>query len=225
MEPNAISELKGRASTGGRSVIETAVPLTFRERRRESSRRWRLRHLEKSRAEARERIRLWRAAHPEETLALARESMRKWREANPEKSRGKARKWRIANPEKARAIHHRAYLANKERWTQRQRKWRMDNRSKWLEQKRSRYLRLGHTSSLRWLRRMRPELPYCCAIGGGPAEHADHLWPLSFGGPPDDPSNLRYLCARHNTMRGPHRGVLITDRQLRAVPCSGMGVT
>jgi hypothetical protein len=149
--------------------------------------------------------------------------MLKWRLENPEKSREKAKRWRLENPLKARDIHRRNYLANKQRWVERQRRWRIVNRDRWLELKRARYAKLGHTSSLQWLRRHRPEIPIVCAIGGGPAEHADHVWPLSLGGPASEPMNLRYLCTRHNTMRGPHSGVLLSDIELRQVPCSEAG--
>jgi len=191
-----------------------------RERKRENSRRWRLRHREQARTESRERARLWRAAHPKETLALARESMRLWRVRHQVESRAKARRWRIAHPQLTRVIARRTYLRNKERVAEQTRRWRVANRTKWLEQKHLRYMKVGHASSVRWLRRMRPDLPFICAIGGGPADHADHLWPVSLGGPADDPMNLRYLCARHNTMRGAARR---TDRELREIPCSEAG--
>jgi hypothetical protein len=64
--------------------------------------------------------------------------------------------------------------------------------------------------------RQHPSLPLRCALGTGPAVHADHIIPLSRGGS-DELDNLRWLCAYHNLARNNgHR----SDAQLRRFPCN-----
>jgi hypothetical protein len=76
--------------------------------------------------------------------------------------------------------------------------------------------------SCRWLRKVRPDLPFRCAIGGGPAEHCDHIVPRSMGGT-NDPANCRFLCAFHNILRGGGNrrgGHPLSDEKLREFDCA-----
>lgn len=66
-----------------------------------------------------------------------------------------------------------------------------------------------------------PGEPMTCAIGGGAAEHGDHIVPKSLGGA-DDADNLRPLCGLHNTKR---QNGLFSDEELRQWPCRSLGLT
>ena len=69
--------------------------------------------------------------------------------------------------------------------------------------------------------RAHPGEPLLCAIGGGEAEHGDHIIARANGGT-DDPANLRPLCGLHNAKR---QNELFTDEELRQWPCRRMRVS
>ena len=48
--------------------------------------------------------------------------------------------------------------------------------------------------------------PWCSICGATTDLTADHITPLSAGGHPYHPANLRTLCRRHNSSKGARRG-------------------
>ena len=78
----------------------------WRDKKRESERKWREANPEKMREQARK----WYLANCEKHLELSR----KWREANPEKKQERNRKWREANPEKARESGRKSYYETRQ---------------------------------------------------------------------------------------------------------------
>ena len=163
------------------------------ESRRKSVRKWARAH----RVHLREYARKRRAAGLNTSSTAG---ARRWRLSHPEASREHSRRWRFAHPRAE---------------SERHRRWAHLNPGKVRERNRKR----GTRPTLRWLLRKVPGLRAVCMIGGGTAEHADHIVPVAKGGS-DDPSNPRPLCARHNTMRGPAR---LTDDELRRTPCGKNG--
>jgi len=141
------------------------------------------------------------------------ETARLRRKANPERARAAERRWRETHTEAVRAKSLRRKAEHPGESTASWARWQRSHP----EAVRTVHGRRPNGPSLRWLLYKRPDLLPICAIGGGEATQADHLWPVSLGGPNKDLKNLRPICTRHNLMRGPARK---TDRQLQEVPCS-----
>lgn len=83
----------------------------------------------------------------------------------------------------------------------------------WHDKQRDPAVRHGHPRSIAQRKRVCRPLPkderealnamreYGCALCDGPAEHRDHILPISRGGS-HTLDNLRWLCAKHNTSKG-----------------------
>lgn len=112
------------------------------------------------------------AAYRAENRDRVQESRRKDREAHPERRRAEVARWASRNPEKSRAL--------KRRYRERAR---------------------GSAcppASAAEIGEMTDDLGmYACTVCGGPAEHLDHIVPLSRGGC-GCVSNLQWLCAPCN---------------------------
>lgn len=117
----------------------------------------------------REESRRWRADNPEKATQVSREYMRRWRDANREESRRRNRAWKTANP------HKQAEYNNK-------------RRARKLGGEHAPYDRVEIFERWGWM----------CGYGcGQPAEHLDHITPLSRGGA-DATWNLIPSCAEEN---------------------------
>lgn len=152
----------------------------------------------------------------------AREQSRRWREANREKKRECDRRWREANQERARENDKRKREANPEKYKEMKRQWANANKEK--NNEASRRWNKAHPRKKRALTQARRAnkinaLPagrcvtalavearhalfgYRCAwCIDGPAEHDDHVVPLSLGGL-HVPENIVPACARCNSRK------------------------
>lgn len=157
-----------------------------RECARAATAAWDTANAERKRANAAR----WRAENPE----YHREYSARWYAANTEHKRGYIAKWRAENPEYS--VRH--YAENTERYRENHARWRAANPDKVRAQdqrKRARKANVPHEPYNRTeiFERYGDTCAYCDA----PAEHLDHVHPISKGGA-DAPHNLLPACAPCN---------------------------
>lgn len=148
----------------------------------------------------------WREQNVEEVRRRARQ----WREENLDRAHQNQMRWREENPDRWAEINRAAYERNKDKYNakrrgdprakERMRAWQLANPDKISEYNRRRKAaRRGaegrHTNediAEIWAR-----YGNACAYCGAPAEHTDHVHPLSRGGS-DWPENLVPACTSCN---------------------------
>jgi len=150
----------------------------------------------------RETSRKWKAANPERV----READRKRYIANPDKILEKNRRWRANNPEKVRERNLNYVASHRERERERVRQWQKDNPEKIAAiQNKRRALKAGNGGSY-----TNAEWVALCAkfnnrcIGPGPHHGplcADHVVPIKHGGT-SNISNIQPLCKTCNLRKG-----------------------
>lgn len=160
-----------------------------------------------------ERHRAWAVANPEKMRAYRRaweaangDKIRAYREANAERIRESQREYRERNSDALRA-YHRAYAeSHADRARERARAWEAANPDRARAhsrdtQRRRRARKLGSpcaSATVDEIQAMTEESGnYTCAACWGPAEHLDHIIPLSRGGC-DGVHNFQWLCADCN---------------------------
>lgn len=133
------------------------------------------------------RARLWRLAHPQRS----RETQRLWQSGHRSQINARARAWRAAHPSLARARKRRYNSTHPgvvRGWTRRYRARKLSAPGG------------GFTGSqFAVLCEQYGNLCVCC--GGQKTLHADHVIPLSLGGP-DTISNIQPLCKKCNSKKG-----------------------
>ncbi|MBZ5726369.1 MAG: HNH endonuclease [Acidobacteriia bacterium] len=179
--------------------MKKLAPDVARERRLESSRRWREANLERKR----EAVRRWRAANPGKALDAARcwkaanpEHSRLWHEANPQSRREANRRWQAANPDKQRRSIQRWREANPAILSAHSAKRRALTRGATVGDPKAVAAIYEKAKSKRRVR-----CAYCGRYPRVGERHVDHVIPLAKGGP-HTAANLRITCAQCNLSKG-----------------------
>lgn len=152
----------------------------------------------------REYARRYRKANQERR----RENDIRWRKANQEKVAENDKRKRAANPEKYKEMRRQWYSANKEKTNASSRRWNKTHpeKKRALTQAR-RANKINASPPGRYVTALAVQARHalfgyrCAWCINGPAEHDDHVLPLSLGGL-HVPENIVPACARCNTRKG-----------------------
>jgi 5-methylcytosine-specific restriction endonuclease McrA len=182
-------------------LIGTTIIQWRKERRRQSSLRWRNANLEKANASSKQ----WAQENPER----ARRVQKAWRVENAEQVHGVDAMWKAANPEKVVATVHRyhikVYKENPEPWRKRSAEYKKSHPEvvKAHSQKRLALKKRceGSFTGSEWLALCEKYDHICLRCTKHKKLTADHVVPLSKGGS-NNISNIQPLCRSCNSRKG-----------------------